>query len=517
MSLSRRSFCADIGSGALVASLGTTLCADLGLGALAAEERAKELTFGKLEPLVCLLQETSPDKVLPIVIEKLQKGMELRELTAAAALANARTFGGEDYVGFHTMMALAPSYHMALEMPAEQRALPVLKVLFRNSQRTKEKGGRKDEVLKHVEIQPLRKGEKASEQIVAAVRAKQMDRAEAVFASVTTEGPDAAVDHLLEAVQENLDVHRIVLPYRAWDLLPVVGKEHAHTMLRQSVRYCVHNENPNVRAHQAAVRKALPELLEIALKPRERLRTPTTDKKWVEALSKTIFESKPADGARAVADALALGCSPEAIGEAITLAANQLVLRDNGRPKDWTSPNKPEGSVHGDSVGVHGCDTANAWRNLSRIAGPRNKAACLILAAWNVARDRLQRPELLTWQPYPRAEAREMVKSTEAKKLLEMTEDAIKNKDQALASAAAAAYGAAGHAPRAMFDLLLQYNISQDGALHAEKFYRTTVEEYNIARPSFKWRYVIALARVTASAYGWSAPGMAEAAKLIKT
>src|SRR5204863_6786841 len=40
---------------------------------------------------------------------------DLRQLVAAAALANARTFGGEDYVGFHTMMALAPSLHRSEE------------------------------------------------------------------------------------------------------------------------------------------------------------------------------------------------------------------------------------------------------------------------------------------------------------------------------------------------------------------------------------------------------------------
>src|SRR5213082_3520619 len=54
---------------------------------------------------------------------------------AVAALANARTFGGEDYVGFHTMMALAPAVHMSAELPEALRPLPVLKVLYRNTNR----------------------------------------------------------------------------------------------------------------------------------------------------------------------------------------------------------------------------------------------------------------------------------------------------------------------------------------------------------------------------------------------
>ena len=44
------------------------------------------------------------------------------------------------------------------------------------------------------------------------------------------------------AVQDNTEVHRTVLPYRAWDLLGLIGPDHAHTLLRQSVRYCVKSE-----------------------------------------------------------------------------------------------------------------------------------------------------------------------------------------------------------------------------------------------------------------------------------
>ena len=56
---------------------------------------------------------------------------------------------------------------------------------------------------------------------------------------------DEAFNDVLEVVQDNTEVHRVVMPYRAWDLLDIVGREHAHTMLRQSVRYCVKAECGN--------------------------------------------------------------------------------------------------------------------------------------------------------------------------------------------------------------------------------------------------------------------------------
>ena len=88
----------------------------------------------------------------------------------------------------------------------------------------------------------------------------------------------------------------------------------------------------------------------------------------------TIFKSTPEQAAAAAAAALAEGMAPDAVGEAISLAANQLILRDPGRPPRDEVPGKPLGSVHGDSIGVHACDSANAWRNMASVGSPRNPA-----------------------------------------------------------------------------------------------------------------------------------------------
>src|SRR5207245_6092460 len=103
----------DGGCAVLVASVGATMSTDLGLSKSFGAEPENALTFGSLESLVALMQETPVNKLLPALTEKLNSGTELRTLVAAAALANARTFGGEDYVGFHTMMSIAPAWHMS--------------------------------------------------------------------------------------------------------------------------------------------------------------------------------------------------------------------------------------------------------------------------------------------------------------------------------------------------------------------------------------------------------------------
>ncbi len=510
----RRGFLRDVGAGVVAASVGSSLAADLGFSTTFAGDGPERLTFGALEPLVRLMQETAAPQLMQRVVERLRQGTPLREIVAAGALANARTFGGEDYVGFHTLMAIAPAFHMAGELPENRRALPVLKVLFR----IQEFGGPTREVLHPVQPATLPANQPANDALREAVRRSNSNAAtaEGIFAALAQGNADAALNNVLHVVEDGADVHRVVLPYRAWDLMGLIGREHAHTLLRQSIRFCVRGETPQQTPHYASLRALIPRLLDQHNLLTRALGARAMDDRWVEEFSLTLFRGTPEQAGDAAAAALAEGIDPTAISEAISLAANQLVLRDNGRPTA-EGPNKPAGSIHGDSIGVHGCDSANAWRNLARVANNRNRVVCLIMGAWQVARDRAQRGgNLLDLQPYPREDARELVRNIDNNQLLPTLDDAIRNRDQVRAAAVVHRYGAANLPARPLFDLLLRYAISEDGALHAEKFYRTVTEEYASTRAAFRWRQLIALARVTASEHGYAAPGHADACRLLE-
>lgn len=275
----RREFMGGVGRGMLVASVGLGTAVDLGLTtAHAGADEDGRIDFGPLEPLVSLMQETAANDIVPALVARLHAGVELKQIVAAAALANARTFGGEDYVGFHTLMALAPAHHMASELPENRRALPVLKVLYRNTRRIQEHGGRKSEVLHPVKPGAAPAGDDAGVALREAVRRKDLVGAEGTFAALAAGSPDAALDDLLVAVEDHTEVHRVVLPYRAWELLSVVGPQHAHTMLRQSVRYCVRNENPG---HDGEARTLLPRLFDSYGLPRSSPGTKRPGDAWV--------------------------------------------------------------------------------------------------------------------------------------------------------------------------------------------------------------------------------------------
>jgi hypothetical protein len=501
----RREFLSDVGRGMLIASIGPALTADLGLAPAFAADAPDVLSFGKFEPLAALLQDTPTNKLLPVLVGKLKDGVDLRTLVAAGALANARSFGGRHYEGYHTFMALAPAFDMARELPEARRPLPVLKVLYRNATHIQAMGGRKNEALHPVKPIPLPDKGVPGEVVRDTAHRGDRQTAEGYFATLAQGSPEDAFNHVLYCVHDDVNVHRVVLAWRAWAMLDFTGPEPAHTLLRQSINFCC-DETRGGRANQ--IQALLPKLLDQYKLPRGKPGTREADDAWVEELAGVVYGAGREKAADAAAAALAEGFSPKAVSEAISLAANQLLLNDPGRAK--ADGAKQKGSVHGDSVGLHASDAANAWWNIARVSNPRNAVASLIVGAYHTAGQnggQLKEP----------AHAAELdkVRATDPAVLLKQAEDAIRAGDQKTVCALVQKYGSLGHPARPVFDLLLGYGVSEDGALHAEKYYRTASEEFAVSRPAFRWRQLVALARVTASEHGKPAPGYDEAKRLL--
>jgi hypothetical protein len=513
----RREFLGRVGQGMLVAAVGPALAEALGVSTAYADDvesaSPRPLQFGKLEPLVAAMQDTPLDKLQPMLVAKLNSGeATLAQLIQAGALANARSFGGEDYIGFHTMMALKPAFVMAQQLPKDRQALAVLKVIYRNTSQIHSTGGRSKEKLKSID--PAERG--STELLEKAVHDGDMQAAEQIFARIAKNGAQGAWDDLLHIIEDGADVHRIVLAHRSWDTLDLIGMEHAETMLRQSLRYCLKQEEWAGKQN-VGMRALLPKLLDQHKLLEQSPGTRIPDGDWIESFSQTIFNSSPEQAADAVAAALAEGIAPAAISESISLTTNQLVLRDVGRLANQTRPGKPEGSVHGDSIGVHASDSANAWRHMAKTSTAHHTIACLILSGYQAAKDRTDRGgNFLEWKPRPYDEELTNLQNKTAGQLLIGLDGAIRSQDQAKACALMHTYGVGGNKVRPALDVLLRHATSVDGALHAEKYYLTTTSDFADTRPAFRWRHLVALARITASEYGTNAAGYEEACELLK-
>src|SRR5206468_3728923 len=162
----RRAFLADVGRGVVAASIGAGLAADLGFSTAFAEAGSERLNFGTLEPLVGLMQETAPARLIPTVVGRLRQGTPLRDVVAAPA--------------------------------------------------------------------------------------------EGLFATIAGAGAAEAFNAALMSLADGADVHRVVLPYRAWDLMGIIGRDHAHTLLRQSIRFNVRQESPQYVGYVSGLRTLLP-------------------------------------------------------------------------------------------------------------------------------------------------------------------------------------------------------------------------------------------------------------------
>ena len=520
----RRELFIDTAKGMVLAGLGLSVSRDLGLAPAWAAEEPSRLTFGAMEPLVDFLAQTPPDRIISACVGKIRSGTSLRELVAGAALANARAFGGEDYVGFHTLMALAPAWSMANEAGNHpESALPVLKVLYRNANRLKERGPGPD-TMGPLPSVPVSSENTASASVRDAARAKNLQKAEQLFAPFASQGPNFGLDALMEMVDDGAEVHRTVLVAKSLELSGFVGTPNAHTLLRQSVHYCVKNESSVGYVQQSAeLRQVIPTLLE-----RHHLLTSSThrgkakaakrmDDAWVTGFSRTVLGATPAAAAEAVALALAEGIHPEDIGEALALGSNFLVLRDKGRRGQAIQPGKPEGSVHGDSTGVHSGDSTHAWRAIARSGNIRTRNSSLILAGYQLARDRsYQGTEILSANPVYFGSVNESAKTVPEGKLALELEIAIRAKDQPRAAALVQRMGDLNMDATIAKGILRKFATSEDGALHAEKYYRTACDDFETTRKSLRWSHLAGLARVTASAYGFKAPGIEEASSILK-
>jgi hypothetical protein len=501
--VNRRQFLGRLGVGIGGSALALALADRLGFADALAAIPVDRLKFGTLDPLVDLMQETAADALMPLLVTKLRTGTSLSDLVGAAALANARALGGTDYNGYHALMAMVPSFEMSAQMPLPYAALPVLKVVHRSSRFVKDAGRSRDDALS-----PLDSPAGAA-RLVESVRLRDLPQAEQNLAALVARSKGEAYEQLQTVVRDDANVHRVVLAWRAYDVLRFTGEQNALTMLRQSVRFCIDEDGRRAQRGQqlSEIGALVPRLMDEHGLDGRAPGTRAMDENWIAQLSDTFFGADGKTAAEAAAAALAEGTDPENVGAAMSLAATRLLLHDPGRTDE--SPGKPRGSMHGASVGVHASDSANAWRHIARVSTAPTSFASLIAGAYHTA----GQSRLVGAQPFDH-DGEACTKSDPAELLREI-EGRIRDRDQRGACLAARRYCELGHGQPDLFALLLRFAVSEDGALHSEKYFRTAQDEHGAARPAHRALYLIALTRVMASSFGFPAPGCEEATKLL--
>ena len=495
MTLSRRHLLASAGATALVATVGTNLLSELGIAApgLAGGE---DLDLGDLNPLADIFEELSPDALMPRLVAEWRKGTSLQKLTAAGAMANARSLGGEDYEGYHAFMGMMPSLAIAGELPKDLAPLPVLKTLKRSAVRMHRAGG---DTLRQIEAEA---GDPR-----AAIREQDLARAERALAAAGAGGTEAAWKALHPVIVDDIEVHLVVFAWRAKEIANIAGPDHAVTSMRQILHFADGRESRRRREGkpEPAVRRAVATQLE---RIGNALGSKDPGDARVSELAEVIATSDRATGAQAMGAYLKDGFDQRGGGEALRIAATRLLLRDPGRRK--AQPGKPVGSVHGASVGVHASDSAHAWSEIATSVAGAATASTLVAGAFHTA----GQGGYVGKDAYGYRARLDEVQELDANRLTGALREATTGGDQPLAGAIAHRMAELGQDEQ-LFDALRMIAVSQDGALHAEKYQLTARSQHAMSRKAFRQEHLVAYARVVASQACMQAPEVAEARDLL--
>lgn len=330
------------------------------------------------------------------------------------------------------------------------------------------------------------------------------------FAAAMQKGRESAYATIQPLVRENIDVHQVVLAWRAWDLLRLTGPEHAHTMLRQVARHAVDREATRQRNGRRApsLRRVLPALMSDLGLDHKTPGTTRLDAKALGRLTDKVFGCARDDAAEVMAKTLAKGTSPIDAGEALSLAAARLLLFDRGRTTGEAG--KPIGSVHGASVGVHAADSALAWRGIAAVTGSTNIFATLIAGAWHTA-GQSHRVGNKAFHIGAQTEAAKI----KAKDLAPALAEAMRGGDQKRAAAIGERWLETGAKGDEAFAVILKEMVEFDGALHHEKFFRTCYEGFTNSAVSSRPSWIAAAARVAASGHGHASSGYRRAVEML--
>ena len=469
---------------------------------------ARRVTYpDRIEPLVQLVEETPPDRVVERAHERLAAGTGFRDMLLASALAVVRSSDlppGHHGGPLHPLAGLHAVRHVAARLPGEYAMLPVIQhVAVANKHIHSPAMG--PFIL--AEAQPVSE----HDSVEATVKAFRMAVGRGVYNAcdhyvlylLERLSPMQVLELLLEVgiPKNQLDDHYFLFPVFTWRALEHFGWEYARFLGRAPVRYVTRPTAPTSLDEVDALISAH-ELLERDL----RATTGEDETAAVTRLADEIgrvsdFTAIPAMLARALADGLSL----EGAGEALSVGGSTLFLRSQtGNPMD-----------------VHINTGANTRRYLLRQPELSRRIKLQALLVWNTGPEVRMAQRMLAPEPQPESERVAALPFHTQDELLQEIEALIfrlpvgerlpagnlstwRSTDEVKhAAALAQQYADQGYAPEPLITMLGKIACRDNFTeLHAFKHHQATYEEFHATRPSLRWRHLVAAVQAAAISHG---------------
>ncbi|WP_035615478.1 hypothetical protein [Haloferula sp. BvORR071] len=288
----------------------------------------------EIEPLVRLLEDTSRERLLEEVGQKIRGGTTHREILAALLLAGIRNIQPRP-VGFkfHAVLVVNSANLASQNSPSGDRWLPLFWALdqFKSSQEKDKKEG--DWTMEAVYEAAVPPAERAVESFRRGMDAWDIACADSSAASVARGiGTQAAFDLFCRyGARDYRDIgHKAIYVSNSWRLLETIGWQHAEPVLR-SLSYALlayDGTNPTERDALAdrPGRKNNERLKELRATWNSGENRPGATAEMLASLRSGTWD----DAASKVVELINGGCSPQPVWDAMFQCAAELLMRSPG-------------------------------------------------------------------------------------------------------------------------------------------------------------------------------------------
>jgi hypothetical protein len=461
----------------------------------------------RLEPLVQLVEETTPDRIVAATHEKLSAGTPVKDMLLASALAVIRSSDlppGHHGGPLHPVSGIHAVRHMAARLPGDFARLPVIQNVALSNKHI-HSPGMGPYIL--AEAAPLSEHDDLDATLKSfryAVGRGVYNACDHYFLYLLDRfTPMQMLELLLEvAVPKNqIDDHYFVFPVFTWRALEYFGWEYARYLGRAPVRYIT---RPTPPATLDEVNRLLRryELLERDL----RAASGDDETPAVTALADDIGRCSDLEEVpEMLARALGAGLSLEGVGEALSVGGSTLFLRSRtGNPMD-----------------VHINTGANLRRYLLRQPELSRRIKLQALLVWNTGPEVIMAQQMLAPDVQPEADRVAALPPRTQDALLDEMADVIgrlpvgerlpaanvstwRSTDEVKHVAALAQqYMSCRYSPEALITLLGKIACRDSfSEMHALKHHQATYEEFHATRPSLRARHLVAAVQGAAISHG---------------
>ena len=287
-----------------------------------------------IEPLVRLLEDTSREKVLEEVAQRVKTGTPYRDVLAALLLAGVRNVQPRP-VGFkfHAVLVVNSAHQASLAGPDRERWLPIFWAIdnFKNSQAANEKeGGWR---MKPADEMKLPAPHRAREAFTTAMDNWDTEGADvAVAALARCMSKDALFDIFARyGCRDFRDIgHKAIFVANSFRTLEVIGWRHAEPVLRSLAYALLEHEGENPAKRDGAPDRAGRRNADLVrkFKPDWQSGKPSPEASGdILAAVRTASDAELSDK---VVSLLNGGVSPRSVWDGLFVSAGELLMRQPG-------------------------------------------------------------------------------------------------------------------------------------------------------------------------------------------